>query len=274
MCRFKGMKLLRNSLLVFLVLAVPGQNPVAAQDDLLAQKTPEGMVYVPAGEFTMGSSRGDMRTTHDIRLFSDAQPEHKVNVLAFYIDKTEVTNAQYKKFCDVTGQSVPPHWNKTFPVGEENVAVMRVNWWEAGAYAAWAGKRLPTEAEWEKAARGTDGRSYPWPDGPQGPLWDAARVVTRQTKPQIVGTKPEGASPYGALDMAGNVFEWVADWYLAYPGSTQQLPEFGKLYKVARGGGFDSLPGFPLIYNSAYRSVARPQNRSEWIGFRCAKDAK
>ncbi len=269
MCRFKGMKLLRNTLYLLLFASL-GQSPAASQDDPLAKKTPEGMVYVPAGEFTMGSIRGDLHGTHDIRLFSDAQPEHKVNLPAFYVDKTEVTNAQYKKFCEATGQSLPPHWkNNTFPAGEDAVAVTHVSWWEANAYAAWTGKRLPAEAEWEKTARGTDARMFPW-----GAVWDADRVVTRQLKPQPVGSKPDGASPYGALDMAGNVFEWVADWYLAYPASPQQLPEFGKKYKVVRGGGFDSLPGFPWIYNSAYRSVARPQNRSEWIGFRCAKDAK
>ena len=244
--------------------------PALAQDDPLAKQTPEGMAYVAAGPFRMGSSRGDMHGGHDIRLFSDAQPEHTVNLTALYVDKTEVTNAQYKKFCDATGQVVPPNWkNGAFAASEANVPVTHVSWWEATAYAVWAGKRLPSEAEWEKTARGTDARQYPW-----GEVWDADRVVTRQFKPQPVGSKPDGASPYGALDMAGNVFEWVADWYLPYPGSTQELPEFGKQFKVVRGGGFDSLPGFPLIYNSAYRSVARPQNRSEWIGFRCVKDAK
>jgi iron(II)-dependent oxidoreductase len=253
-----------------LVLTALFTGSAIAQDDPLAKNAPEGMVYVPAGEFTMGSSRGDMHGTHDIRLFSDAQPEHKANVSAFYIDKTEVTNAQYKKFCDAAGYPAPPHWkNGSYPQGEADVAVTRVNWWEASAYAAWAGKRLPTEAEWEKTARGTDARQFPW-----GNAWDAERVITRQPKPQVVGQKPAGASPYGALDLTGNVFEWVDNWYLPYPGSTQQLPEFGKQYKVLRGGGFDALPGFPAVYNTAYRSVSRPQTRSEWIGFRCAKDAK
>lgn len=243
--------------------------PAMAQDEL-AQKTPPGMAFVPGGEFSMGSEKGDMHGAHDIRLFSDAQPVHKVNLSPFYMDKTEVTNAQYKKFCDATGILTPPHWkNGKFPDNEGEFAVSRVNWWEAAAYANWAGKRLPTEAEWEKAARGTDGRTFPW-----GDVWDAARTMTSQPKPQAVGLRPTGASPYGVLDLAGNVFEWVADWYDAYPGSTQKLPEFGKQLKVVRGGGFDSLPGFPLIYNSAYRSVARPQTRTEWVGFRCAKDAK
>lgn len=240
---------------------------------LLAQVAgvPEGMILVPAGEFNMGTKKGDIHSTHDIRLFSDAQPEHKVNVPAFFLDKTEVTNAQYKKFCEATNYPVPPHWkNGSFAAGEEQIPITHVNWWEATAYAKWAGKRLPTETEWEKAARGAvEDNGYPW-----GPVWDKERVVTGEAKPQAVGQKPAGASPFGALDMAGNVFEWVQDWYMAYPGSTQNLPEFGKQYKVIRGGGFDSLPGFPLIYNVAYRSVARPQTRSEWVGFRCAKDAK
>ncbi len=237
--------------------------------------TPEGMILVPAGAFTMGTQKGDIHNQHDIRLFSDAQPEHQVNLPAFYLDKTEVTNTQYKKYCDATGYPMPPHWkNGQIPEGEAEVPVSRVNWWEATAYAKWTGKRLPTEAEWEKAARGNDGRSYPWADGPTGPVFDKSRAVSGEAKPQPVGQKPDGASPYGALDMAGNVFEWVVDWYEAYPNSTQKLPEFGKQFKVMRGGGFDALPGFPVIYNVAYRSVAKPQTRSEWVGFRCAQDAK
>jgi eukaryotic-like serine/threonine-protein kinase len=241
-----------------------------AASTAFAQTPPEGMVLVPGGEFTMGSPRGDMRGGHDIRLFGDAQPVRKVNVPSFFIDKTEVTNAQYKKFCDATGYPPPPHWkNGKFPDNEGNFAVTHVNWWEAKAYASWAGKRLPTEEEWEKAARGTDGRSYPW-----GETWNPAFAVTRAPKAQEVGTKPDGASPYGALDMAGNAFEWVADWYMAYPGATENFPEFGKNFKVLRGGGFDGSLGFPPMYNTAYRSVSRPQTRSEWVGFRCAKDAK
>ncbi len=244
---------------------------VRAEDqpaDPLAAQTPQGMVYVPGGPFTMGTNQKDNPEAKvKIHAYDDARPQHEMTLPPFYIDKTEVTNAEYKRYCDATGYPPPPHWpNGTYPEGEGDVPVTHVNWWEAGAYAAWASKRLPTEAEWEKAARGTDGRQYPW-----GNEWSVNNLVWNQKKPQAVGSKPSGASPYGALDMAGNVFEWVAGWYQAYPGSTLNLPEFGTSFKVCRGGGFD---GFEFIARTLYRSIARPQTRSEWLGFRCVKDAK
>lgn len=228
---------------------------------------PEGMVLVPAGEFLMGSNQQDKEgADHTIREYSDAYPEHKVNVPAFYMDKTEVTNAQYKKYCDATGYPPPPHWkNGTYAAGADQIPVYNVNWWEAAAYARWAGKRLPSEAEWEKAARGTDGRRYPW-----GNEWEPARAVWGEKGPLSVGSRPTGASPYGVLDMAGNVMEWVQDWYEAYPGAKEHFLDYGTTYKVVRGGGY---MGFEFIAMTYYRCVARPQSRSEWIGFRCAKSA-
>lgn len=247
--------------LLFLSSVVHGDTP-----DPLAAKTPEGMVYVPAGDFTMGTNQGDPAGPNKPRGFADAQSQHAVTLPAFYIDKTEVTNAQYKRYCEATGYPVPPDWkNGTLPDGAGSTAVTHVNWWEATAYARWAGKRLPTEAEWEKAARGTDARTFPW-----GKEWEPARVVWGMNEAQAVGTKPDGASPYGALDMAGNVFEWTADWYKAYPNAPQQFPEYGTKFKVVRGGGFF---GFEMVCRTYYRSVDRPASRSEWIGFRCAKDA-
>ena len=235
---------------------------------------PEGMIFVPAGAFNMGSSKGDIHNQHDIRLFSDAQPEHKVNVPAFYLDKTEVTNAQYKKYCDATGYPAPPHWKNgqisrrrsrsacdaRELVGSDGLCQMG----RANAYPPKPNGKKPHAAPMVAAIRGRMAQT--------GQPLTKPELSTGESKPQPVGQKPAGASPYGALDMAGNVFEWVADWYEAYPNSTQKLPEFGKQFKVMRGGGFDSLPGFPVIYNVAYRSVAKPQTRSEWIGFRCAQD--
>lgn len=249
--------------------AQPGA-PLRAQNatpvKAISVKAPEGMVLVPGGPFSMGTDEEDHTGDHTIRQFADANPRHTVEVGPFYMDKTEVTNAQYKQFCDATHYPAPPHWKgSAYPDGAAQVAVYNVNWWEATAYAGWAGKRLPTEAEWEKAARGTDGRRYPW-----GGEWDATKAVWGEERPQAVGTKPQGASPYGILDLAGNVFEWVNDWYGAYPGSKHQFAEFGTTYKVVRGGGF---MGFEFIALTYYRGVARPQTRSEWVGIRCVKSA-
>jgi len=243
----------------------PAAQP-AAVDPLLA-KTPEGMVYVPAGVFTMGINGGEAIGPNVPRELNDARPEHKVDVPAFYLDKTEVTNSEYQKYCRATGYPPPPHWpGGKFADTDANVPVTHIHWWEARAYATWAGKRLPTEAEWEKAARGTDERVFPW-----GKDWVAGNVVTNVLRPQEVGTKPGGASPYGALDMAGNVFEWVNDWYQAYPNAPHKFPDFGTQYKIIRGGAFF---GFDTVARTYYRSVTYPDTRSEWVGFRCAKDAR
>ncbi|MEO0108860.1 MAG: SUMF1/EgtB/PvdO family nonheme iron enzyme, partial [candidate division WOR-3 bacterium] len=181
------------------------------------------MILIPAGEFLMGSAQGEGD--------KDEHPLHKVYVSEFYIDKYEVTNRQYKRFCDATGRNYPPdpellssmpNYFNNYP----NYPVVNITWEDARAYCDWAGKRLPTEAEWEKAARGSDGRKYPWgnkaPDGsqcnfadrnlPDVPWCDKdADDGYGFTAP--VGHYPQGASPYGVLDMAGNVWEWCNDWY-------------------------------------------------------------
>lgn len=187
-------------------------------------RTPAGMVYVPAGAFLMGSNDGDAD--------DDVKPRHSVDLAAYYIDRTEVTNAEFRRFRP----------DRLFPPGEGERPATNVTCAEAEAYARWAGKRLPTEAEWEKAARGTDGRRYPW-----GNEWDPGRVAPRArrkpdrkrlrfggasagcaagyTRVQPVGSRPAGASPYGCLDMAGNAWEWVQGFY---SGNREQ--------RVLRGG--------------------------------------
>lgn len=239
--------------------------PVAA--DSLAEKTPPGMVLVPAGEFTMGTNQGEKVGPNIPRAHNDARPEHKVLLPAFYLDKIQVTNAQYQAYCEATHYPPPPHWEDgKFPSGEEEFALTHINWHEAAAYAAWAGKRLPTEAEWEKAARGTDKRLFPW-----GNKWEIERVVWNRNRSFKTGTKPDGASPYGALDMAGNVFEWTSSWYAAYANAPHQFEEYGTQLKVIRGGGF---AGGQELARTHYRSVSSPNARSDWIGFRCAQDAE
>ena len=198
--------------------------------------------------------------------YNDARPQHKATTGAFFIDITEVTNAQYQKYCQATGAAPPPHWkNGAFAAGEADFPVHHINWYEAKAYARWANKRLPTETEWEKAARGTDGRRFPW-----GPEWDVKRVSGAE-KEVAVGQSPTGVSPYGALDMAGNIGEWTLSSWTAYPGSPTKQRDFGETYIVVRGGAW--IVG-QMLNQTFYRQVARRQSRLALMGFRCARDAE
>lgn len=233
-------------------------SPAATPTPVPTLEAPNGMVYVAPGPFQMGTN-----DTGGI-VPGDQSPQHEVTLPAFFIDKTEVSNAQYKKYCDDTKYPMPPDWlDGKIPAGQENWPVLRVNWWEASAYAKWAGRRLPTEAEWEKAARGTDARQYPWGNGG----FDGDHVAVG-ADPSPVGSKPSGASPYGALDMAGNAYEWTDSWYEAYPKSTSKTNFFGHIFKVVRGGSYD---GSGNLAQTFFRSPMRPQSRNVWVGFRCAK---
>lgn len=242
-----------------------------AQDAPATPTPPEGMVYVPAGDFLMGTNMSDGTDNNQDNntplAFNDARPQHTAATKAFFLDKTEVTNAQYKQFCDATHYPPPPQWiNGKYPDGQDEFPVTRVTWYEARAYATWKGKRLPTEAEWEHAARGTDGRQFPW-----GANYDLDKISWGDAGLARVGSKPGGASPYGALDMAGNAAEWTSDWFDAYPGSPTKQPDFGnKRYKVVRGGAWFGSSDLNLAF---YRQVCRPDQHNLWVGFRCAKDA-
>jgi formylglycine-generating enzyme required for sulfatase activity len=216
------------------------------------------MVFVPAGEFSMGSNDGE----------SDEKPVHTVYLDAYYIDEYEVTNAQYRKCVEAGVCSQPSYWDDS-GYNKPNQPVVGVNWNDAKTYCQWAGARLPTEAEWEKAAQGTDGRTYPW--GNQSADCSRANYGGCVGRPAEVGQYPTGASPYGALDMAGNVWEWVADWYAAdyygrSPARNPQGPDSGQ-YRVLRGGSW-SASAYSL--RAAYRGGSDPADRSGSSGFRCA----
>ena len=251
-----------------------------APDSLSLQKVSQvdgkAMVLIPAGDFIMGTNRTDPEKTHlkigTVKpLYKDQQPEHKFYLDAFYIDQYEVTNLEYKKFIDATQfPELPGHWEEgMYPEGEKDLPVTNVTWLEAMSYALWAGKRLPTEAQWEKAARGTDGRLFPWGDEYQKG-WanvgvDGAKALTSG------GSYPKDVSPYKVYDLAGNVMEWTQSWYQPYAGNDYQFKKFGKEFKVLRGNGFQKGGHYFLeAYRFAfYRTEAKPDEYFENVGFRC-----
>jgi eukaryotic-like serine/threonine-protein kinase len=217
------------------------------------------MVYVPKGIFTMGNNSGD----------PDEKPIHDVYMDAYWIDQTEITNTMYARFA--------PHRDGYQPV-------QKISWDQAAAYCAWAGSRLPTEAEWEKAARGSDERTYPW--GNQSPTGDLANFADRKSflgwedidvddgfgNVAPVGHYPAGVSVYGAFDMAGNVAEWVNDWYDETYYSTTPLsnpsgPANG-FFRVLRGGSWYSTA---LGLRATDRSWYIPEGGTDYFGFRCAQ---
>ena len=238
-----------------------------SQEKPAPARPPAGaMVSIPAGEFTMGSQDGD----------ADEQPAHKVFLDAFSIDVYEVTVGQYAEFLRSGEARAPLDWNTMNQSANQKRPVANVDWPDAAAYCKWAGKRLPTEAEWEKAARGTDGRIYPWGNDPPTPLHANYGKMGSHDYGTLapVGTTEDGKSPYGIYDMAGNVWEWVSDWYdnNYYKNSPSQNPTGPSMggFKVIRGGSWTSSP---RNLRSADRYWDPPTFRSLYFpGFRCAKN--
>jgi formylglycine-generating enzyme required for sulfatase activity len=226
------------------------------------QSPPAGMVYVPGGAFKMGRNDGD----------DYEKPAHDVTVRPFFMDIYEVTNEDYAKFVAATQHKPPPGWkNGAFPEGAGRKPVTGVNFDDAGAYAAWAGKRLPTEEEWEFAARGADGRLYPW----GGDKWDSktranANAATRPPGLAEIGAYPDGASPYGVQDLAGNAWEWTSSPLKAYEGG--ELPEAPAADAIIIRGGcyLSGLDGAAVTYRGWVRKTAEKSYAQ--TGIRCVKD--
>ncbi|MBK9131759.1 MAG: SUMF1/EgtB/PvdO family nonheme iron enzyme [Gammaproteobacteria bacterium] len=282
-----------------------------------------GMVFIPGGPFVMGSDRIDeeglqARYGFTVPLFVNEHPRHRVELPGFYLDATEVSNADYKAFVLQTARAEPAEWVQNAynvpdrkletahvdnlrwiardyfgierdlsGMGKEELLalllgiqrdrnrlpVTAVSWFDADAYCRWSGKRLPREAEWEKAARGVDGSEYPW-----GDEWrhGAANSGDQGEGDEIlapVGSYPQDVSVYGVRDLGGNVSEWTADWYQPYPGGDAQDADFGEKHRVVRGGGA-GLGHYALsvFFRSARRAHAEPGMVSTDVGFRCAKD--
>ena len=240
------------------------------------------MLLIPAGEFFMGSTEKQAIEAwrkndggYDKEDYLAEYPQRKIMLGNFYIDKKEVSNSDYKMFVDARNHIAPALWSDQ-NLNSPSLPVVGVDWNDAEAFCRWLGKRLPTEAEWEKAARGPDGRIWPW-----GNAWDPAKdnhgMGTEYGFDESDGYKYTapvgielGVSPYGALNMAGNVYEWVADDFNAYPENDKySQQDFNKGFKVFKGGAYtdgqsDQRPASRIGYQKDYKDVD--------IGFRCAKN--
>lgn len=243
------------------------------------------MVPVPEGWFLMGSNKKEDRYA-----YLPETPQHRVFLDAFEIDQYEVTTVQFLKFALATDRSPLIDWRYDGGNFQESMAshpVMHVSWFDADAYCTWAGKRLPTEAEWEKAARGEDGRIYPWGNqaaglsrsnfgrtGLSGPVRDRPERLLLYPPIISVDKYDNAVSPYGLFQMSGNVAEWVADWYdkdyyKTAPDRNPKGPEKGTQKSFRGGGWIDSTPSVRV----AQRNGTDPNTKMNWLGFRCAKDA-
>jgi formylglycine-generating enzyme len=256
-------------------LSIGGQSVSSAEMSRGLDGAP--MVLIPAGPFTMGSNDG----------FPNERPEHTVTLDAYYIDQYEITLTLYRKFLEAVNHESPPTWDDEASTTVGDRPAIGVKWESAAAYCKWAGKRLPTEAEWEKSARGTDGRRFPW--GDMQPFIDIANynrgmwvseaitlvAVTSGLEGMSVrhGLKDGGKSPFNIFHMAGNAAEWVADWYerdyyQRSPGRNPPGPSAGEK-RVLRGGSWADVPSALRV---TARFSAEPDFEDRTIGFRCAMD--
>ena len=260
------------SILLFMTITVPFSE--AQLDQLRRSKALEQpstaetpMVEIAEGLFTMGFD--------GTQALEDERPKHQVWLPVFFMDLHEVTTAQYTAFLAATHRLAPWQWSTVDLSQHGDRPVIGVDWSDADTYCRWKGKRLPTEAEWEKSARGTDGRLYPW--GNRVPNKDLANFAlgARFSYSQVlmpVQSYEQGKSPYGLNHMAGNVWEWVQDWYAVNyyeisPERNPQGPEQGQ-FKVLRGGSWSDLPKYLLTYG---RFKLPPETRNSYTGFRCAQ---
>ena len=215
-------------------LSAPSSNP-SAHGKMVWQPDHKDMVRVPAGAFLYGSARAE------------------IDLPEFWIDRTPVTNTEYARFVTAQGHAPPPHWSgQTPPSAIADHPVTHISWYDAHAYARWAGKRLPNEHQWEKAARGSDGRAYPW--GNQAPTTDLSKFSHNGSGSAPVGQRsPQSDSPYGCADMAGNVWEWTTD-------------DYDRRRKTLRGGRWSN---FQLDMDVTNRNLLAPNQRRPYVGFRC-----
>jgi cytochrome c-type biogenesis protein len=264
--------------------------PLAAEEPPARDNPLEGdMVKIPAGHFIFGTNRKD-EAAEALSLgipkpwYADENPEQKIFLKGFYIDRFEVTRKRYKIYIDDVGAIAPEAWNNSaYAEGTGEHPVVGVTWFDAANFCQWAGKKLPSEKQWERAARGAQGNEYPWGNEfIEGAANLSGRAGSKNTAGPV-GSFPKGVSPEGAHDLVGNVWEWVEDDYAPYQGSTHQSPEYGAGFKVLRGHSARDIGHFPgasytaaiqRFARSGYRQFLHPDEPAPDVGFRCASSEK
>lgn len=314
----------RKKITLFLLALTCGQIAISFATEPASHKD---MALVPAGNFIMGSNKSDPKNQwkeygSKAPWYLNEHPERQINLPAFYMDKYEVKNQEYREFVSNSGHRIPQYWLnngyalslkpeklQSMPLSalrdivsnvfkfdvdstkmnrqqllqainkrwqhQDLLPVTHVSWYDADAYCRFTQKRLPIEAEWEKAARGPNGNEFVF-----GDKWLKGASNTGEEYwedgPAPVGSYPKDKSYYGVFDMAGNVYEWVADWYTAYPDADYDHPDYGTRYKVVRGSGYGKDGHYFLIHyqRAAYRSRLFPDDIKPGQGFRCAANAE
>ncbi len=235
----------------------------AGEMDLAEKPLPGDMVLIPAGEFTMGSDEAPPGGAE-----AYFAPEHTVDLPAYYIDVYEVTNGEFTRFQLESDYQAEGNWREYYSIGKEDFPVANVTWEDAKQFCEWAGKRLPTEAEWEKAARGTDGLAFPWGDEFNPHYSNTNEYGVRNL--MEVGSIEEDKSPYGVYDMYGNVQEWSSELMRPYPGSpVPRSQAFDGRYVAVRGASYAMRGSSMRLWN---RSGYFPKSQFG-LGFRCVRDA-
>ncbi len=260
---------------LIVALAASWVSPVSAESlpDPEAE-APPGMVLIPAGEFTMGRTftTSDDETGMRPLILRDDRPAHTVRLDAYWMDATEVTHAAYAEFVTTQSHRPPYHWlDGDLPERLERYPAYNVDWHDARAFCEWKDKRLPTEAEWERAARGNlEGARYPW--GDEKPDRDKARFSTQAGPAPVAQHSPNG---FGLYDMAGSVAEWCNDWFerTYYSNSPLENPSgpWEGMYRIVRGGAWSDGPNRITVF---FRNWIRPNQRTPNLGFRCVQDVR
>jgi len=245
------------------------------------------MIYIPSGHFIFGTNKKD-ESSEALSMgipkpwYADETPKQKIFLKGFYIDRFEVTNERYKKYIDALGAVPPGNWkDNNYPAGKDKEPVTWATWFDAANFCQWAEKKLPTEKQWERAAKGTQGNEYPWGNEFHPDMANLSKRAGSKNKPVAVGSFPKSASKEGIHDLVGNVWEWVEDDYKPYKGSTHKNAYYDSGYKIIRGHSASDIGHFPMYANaikmfarSGYRQFANPDEPGPDVGFRCASENK